>query len=259
MLDYQLLQIGFTDSEARVYLELLTIGPQPVSVVAKRIHFNRTTTYSVLKSLEKRGVVSSFNNNGLKCFSANDPNCLISFLDSKCRTLDFYREELLVAIPKFRSLNNLFDFKKPVVSYFDGIEGVKHVMYDALNAVGDFYAYMCIDKWLDVGLKDFLIEYKNFRIYNRKVSLKAIVADLPQVRSFFDDNYKNGQKEMTKIHYLDPANFSSMFENEMNIYDDKVAIIHLEKGSEYGVLIENSEIAAMHKTIFEMVWKGLNR
>jgi len=47
-----------------------------------------------------------------------------------------------------------------------------------------------------------------------------------------------------------------MFDNEMNIYNDKVALIHLDKGKEYGVIIESKEIADMHRMIFDMAWKG---
>ena len=259
MLDYSLSQIGFSDSEARVYIELLSIGPQPVSVIAKRTRFNRTSTYSILKALEKKGLISSFINNGVKYFSANDPNCLISYLDGKCRTLDYHRSELLSVIPKFRSLNNGIDFKRPVVSYFDGLEGVKHVMTDSLNASKYFYGYLCIDKWLDAGMEDFLADYKDFRVKQRKVQMRGIAADLPDVRRFFAENPETDRKGMTQILYLNPIEFSAMFKNEMNIYDDKVAIMHLEKGNEYGVLIESQEIASMHKVIFEMVWKGLKR
>lgn len=257
MLDTHLSQLGFTESEARIYIELLKVGPQPVSVVAKRIRINRTSTYSVLRSLEKKAVVSSYICDGMKIFSANDPNCLIAYLDSKSRVLDYYKTELLSIIPKFRSLGGFLNFRRPVVRYFDGIEGVKHVMYDSLNSSNYFYSYLSINKWLDAGLGDFLVDYENFRTFDKKVSMKAIVADVPSVKSFFADY--NDNSDMTELLFLDFEKFSSLFEDEMNIYDTKVSIIHLAKGEEYAVLIDSEEIATMQKTIFEMAWKGLNR
>lgn len=259
MLDIQLSQLGFTESEARIYIELLKIGSQPVSIVAKRVGFNRTSAYSVLKSLERKGVVSSYICGAMKIFSANDPNCLVAYLESKTRILDYYRTELLSIIPKFRSLSGLLSFRRPVVRYFEGIEGIKHVMYDALNASSYFYAYLSVDKWLDSNLNDFLLDYEKFRVFDKCVQLKAIVADIPSVRSFFTENYQFANVNLTELLYLDVKDFASLFEDEMNIYDDKVAIIHLDKGEEYAVVIESDEIAAMQKTIFEMVWKGFNR
>lgn len=260
MLEEKLAEIGFSKNECKIYLELLTIGSQPVSVVAKRVGFNRTTAYSILKSLEKKGLVSSYVNRGMKFFVANDPNCLIGFVDRKCKVYDYYRSELLNIIPKFRSLVGMYSFKKPIVSFYDGLEGVKHVMYDALTTQGDCCAYLCIHKWFQSGMRDFLLEYKNFRIATKKIPLKAIVPDIPEVRTFFEENYEKNNK-LTEVMYLSGQNndYENIFKNEMNIYDDKVAIIHLDRGQEYGVVIQSKEIAMMQKGIFQMAWNGLQK
>lgn len=257
MLEEKLSQIGFSRNECKIYLELLTIGSQPVSIVAKRIGFNRTTAYSILRSLEKKGLVSSYVNRGMKFFVANDPNCLIGYVDRKCKVYDYYRSELLSIIPKFRSLVGMYSFKKPIVSYYDGVEGVKHVMYDALSAKGDCSAYLCLHKWFKSGMRDFLLEYKDFRIATKKISLKAIVPDAIEVRAFFNENYDKDDR-LTDVRYF-AGDCEDIFENEMNIYDDKVAIIHLDRGQEYGVVIQSKEICLMQKGIFQMVWNGLGK
>ena len=253
MIEEKLVEIGLTSGEAKVYAELLSIGHQGVSVIAKRAKLNRTTTYSILKSLEKKGLVSSCKNGGVSFFTANDPNCLVGYVDSQCRVFSYYRDEILSLIPKFRELKGFYDFKKPVVGYHDGIEGVKYVMYDALSAKGEFCAYLCLHKWLKAGFKDFLINYKNFRISSRKILLRAIVPDTKEVHKFFDENYENSPSGMTDILYVDSSDCFGLFDHQMNIYDDKVAIIHLDKGAEYGVLIQDQKIANMQKMIFDVV------
>lgn len=237
-------------------MELLTIGPQPVSVIAKRVSLNRTTGYSILRTLGQKGLVSHCQNNNVRFFVANDPNCLVGFLDSKCRTYDYCRNDILENIPKLRSMMASYAFKKPIVGYYDGIEGVKHLMYDSLKTKGDFCEYLCLDKWFKSGMKDFVLNYKDFRIATKKIPLRAIVPDTKLVRSFFEENYEKNSP-LTKVLYVKKSSSSKMFENCMRIYDDKVAIIHLDKGEEYGVVIQGKEIAAMHKAIFEMAWKGL--
>lgn len=224
-------------------------------MIAKRLGLNRTTTYSILKSLEKKGVVSSFRSNGMKYFSANDPNCLIGYVDRKCQTFDYYKTELLTLIPKFRDVRGEYSFAPPLVSYFEGIEGVKHVMYDSLNAKRDYCAFLSLHKFLSQGMKEFLLEYKNLRIINKKVKLRAIAPDTKEVRAFFDENYSTFP-EMTEILYVcDPA-LIKMFENQVSIYNDKVSIIHVDKGEEYGVIIEGKGIADMQRAIFELAWIG---
>ncbi|MFA6918112.1 MAG: helix-turn-helix domain-containing protein [Candidatus Gracilibacteria bacterium] len=255
MLNNSLCQIGFTKLESGVYLELSKIGSQAVSVIAKRLGLNRTTTYSILKSLGKKGVVSSFRSNGMKYFSANDPNCLIGYVDRKCQTFDYYKSELMTLIPKFRNMRGEYNFSPPLVSYFEGIEGVKHVMYDALNAKTNYCAFLSLHKFLDYGLKDFLIKYKDLRIIDKKVKLRAMVPDTEEVRAFFNENYSEFP-DMTEILYVNNPGLIKMFENQLSIYDSCVSMIHLENGEEYGVIIESKEIAAMQMAIFELAWAG---
>jgi sugar-specific transcriptional regulator TrmB len=255
MLDENLYQIGFTKKEAKAYLELSRIGSQAVSVIAKRIGLNRTTTYSILKSLVQKGVISSNRKEGLTYFSANDPNCLVGYMDRKCRTFDYYKTELSSLIPKFRDLRGEYSFSPPLVSYFEGIEGVKHVMYDALNAKAEFWSFLAIHKFLDYGMREFLIQYKDSRIINKKVKLRAIAPDTKEVRDFFNENYKTFP-EMTDILFISDAQMGKKFNNQINIYEDKIAILHLEKGEEYGVIIASKEIAAMQRAIFELAWTG---
>ncbi len=258
MFEESLCQIGFTDNESLVYLELLKLGPQPVSVVAKRTRLNRTTTYSILKTLEGKAVVSSYISGSLKYFMANDPNSLVGYLDRKCRTFDYYRNRLLSMVPKFRGLCDSVNFSKPAVTFFEGLEGVKTVMHDALTAVDEFRAYVCLDQWIESDLRDFLLEYKDFRIFDRRVGLRAIVPDTSLVKNFFESNYVKDCSFM-KILYIPPEGNETFFENEVNIYGDKVAIIHLEKGNEYGVVIEDSQIAAMHKRMFDIMWRNYDK
>ncbi|MFA5948380.1 MAG: helix-turn-helix domain-containing protein [Candidatus Gracilibacteria bacterium] len=254
MLGERLCQIGFTKKESNIYLELLKIGPQAVSVIAKRVGLNRSSTYSILKSLIKKGVLSYHKNNRVQYFSANDPNCLIGYVDRKCQTYDYYRNEILNIVPKFRDLKGNFTFKAPVISYFEGIEGVKHVMHDALTANEEFLSFIPLDKWLSFGLKDFLLEYKDFKMMNNKIKLKVIVPDNNDVKIFFNENYSDFP-ELTEILYLKDFFGSDIFENQVNVYNDKVAIIQLESGKEYAVIIQSKDIHLMHRMFFELCWK----
>ncbi|PIR54798.1 hypothetical protein COU74_03565 [Candidatus Peregrinibacteria bacterium CG10_big_fil_rev_8_21_14_0_10_36_19] len=258
MLSEKLKQIGFTENESNVYLELLRVGPQAVSVVAKMSGLNRTTTYSVLKSLMRKGIISFHCNGSVKYYAASDPNSLVAYLDSKCKTYEYYKGQVLNFIPKFRALKGDSVLRKPVVSYFDGLEGVKHVMYDALDAVCDFRACLAFPKWFESGLKDFLIEYKEIRITGKKLKLRAMTPDTQEVRAFFDENY-DASSPITDFLFVDAGMYESMFEVEVNIYDNKVSMINLDKGFEYGVIIESKEFAEMQKMMFDMAWIGLKK
>lgn len=244
MFGERLIQMGFNGSEAKVYMALLSIGPQPVSLIAKRIDVNRTTTYAILRSLGKKGMVSSCQNGSMTFFRANDPNCLIAYLDSKARTFEYYKGEVLQIIPKLRQMSNKQVFKQPVVSFFEGIDGVQQVIYDALKAKGDFYMYMCEQ----IGNMPIMI--------NESVTLKVIAPDTEKIRAFFETHQRNTGK-VSKVLYVQDENRFPISESHINIYGDKVTIVNLNPGNEYAILIESPDVANMQRSIFEASWRGL--
>lgn len=253
MFEDRLHEIGFTKRESRIYLELLKLGPQAVSVLAKKSEFNRTTAYSILKSLEKKGVVCSYVSRGVKFFVANDPNCLVGYVDQKCKMFDYYRGEILRLVPEYRSLAGKYSFKKPIVRYFEGIEGIKRVIADFFDTDMKLMAILSFDeKWRDSELWNFILGHmKNSITNNDKVKLRIITPDTKKVRAFLNSNIKN-YFELEEVLFVPPENFNKIFENQIGIYDDKVAIVRLEKGEEYGIIIENKDIADMHRDIFRM-------
>jgi len=251
MLQEYLCQIGFTGNESKVYMELLRIGSHPVTLLAKSLVMNRTSVWSILKSLEQKGVVSSYASRKIKYFVANDPNFLIGYLDRKCRVFDYYREKLMSVIPQFRGVSDNFVFHKPVVSFFDGLEGVKHVLYDFLKANCEKRGYISLDKYFltDNNFSDFFSD-----ALKRKTSksFRMILPNFDEIKKIF--NFKNKNVE---VLCLDKADFGKLFENEIVIYDNRVCIINLQKGAEYGIVIESPKVSDMHKMIFDMVWNSI--
>lgn len=257
MLNESLLQIGLNKIEVRIYLELLSIGPQPVSVLASRLKLNRTTLYAMLGNLEKKGIISFYKNGGsLKYFSANDPNCLVGYLDRKCRTYSYYKSQILSLIPKFRELCCDFDFRKPVVSYFEGIEGVKQLDYQILNAKKEYYCFFSMNKWLELGESDYIFDLEAALMKRKGLKSRILASDTKASRQFFADFYADD--EMCKVLFLDPVAHCQLFENEVCIYDNKVVVLHLERGSEYGLLIESREFFLMQQSMFEILWQSLD-
>lgn len=54
MLKHLLIEYGFTDKEADIYLTCLELGITPVSSIARLLKDNRVTVYSILKNLVKK-------------------------------------------------------------------------------------------------------------------------------------------------------------------------------------------------------------
>lgn len=62
-------KFGFSDKEISVFSALLELGTSVVSDLAKKADINRSTTYVILESLDKQGVIKVTENRGIKVFS----------------------------------------------------------------------------------------------------------------------------------------------------------------------------------------------
>ena len=71
-----LMDIGLSEKEAAVYLALLELGSDTVQHIAKKSAVNRATTYVILDSLKKKGVVSTVEKGTKTHFQAESPESL---------------------------------------------------------------------------------------------------------------------------------------------------------------------------------------
>ena len=236
-LKYVLQEIGLAKKEAAVYLANLKIGESPVSVIAKKAGFNRVSTYDVLRRLNILGLVSYCTKADTKHFSAINPEVLISDYKEKVRNLE-------KALPELRGLINK-NSKKPKLRYFDGIQGIKMVYEDTLTTsteILNFSNSEVIRKYWPTYDE----EYVKIRA-EKKIFLRGI--------SPLDKHGLKVQKE-DKENYREIRLVSSRefhFTNEINIYDDKVAITSFQD-QPFGIIMESKEIAHTQRDIFKMAW-----
>src|SRR3989344_5674300 len=74
-------EFKFSEKEAEVYLVLLEIGSSVVSDIAKKAGINRSTTYVILDSLAKRGLVNTVERRGGKTYTSVPAERLIKDLE----------------------------------------------------------------------------------------------------------------------------------------------------------------------------------
>ena len=252
MLKETLCQIGLTNNEAKIYLTLVELGPQPANIIAKKSDLIRSTVYPILKGLQKKSLIGSFLKNGVIYFAVKDVHDLLCYVDRKKRFLDHQRDFVMDIIPKIE-LIKCRGSVQPKVQCFEGIEGVETVMNDSLNSAGPIMCIASIDKWLDSNLKEFVKDYIHTRIFIKKIPLKELIKDTKETRCFLETAYDGGEMYAEVMFVKDN---DALFDNNVNIYDDKVAVVSLEKGLEFGVLIESAEFAKTQKSIFDLAWKG---
>lgn len=254
MLTKLLQQIGLSEKDAEVYLACLELGTQPASVIAKKAKLKRPTTYMILDALQHKGLVSEYTGSNVKYFTAVSPEYLLSYIDKQRCELSSHQRELEQYLPQLQSLSNPYSIN-PKVKFFEGIEGVENVMNDSLTAKGELRAYSTIDAWFSrPELKQYILWYGRQRVEIKKIPLYCICPDTKTSRDYLEENYvdKPNEHHLSNFRWL-PKQIQS-FSNEINIYDNKMAIACLGKNELLGILIESQSIADSQKSIFDAAW-----
>jgi sugar-specific transcriptional regulator TrmB len=229
--------IGLTEKEAKVYLAAHKIGTAPASQIAKMAKINRVTTYDILEKLKEKSLVSSFTKKKIKYFSSINPEILVEEFENRTNTL---RKSL----PKFKSLSG--EINHPRIRYFEGLEGIKTIYSDTLTSKTDILNFAnsaeVRNAWPTYD-KDYI---------EKRIKKKIFLRGIAPEDSLGKKIKEKDQKSEREIRLIPAKSFN--FTNEINIYDDKVAIISF-KDELIGMIIESSEIANSQRAIFEMCWK----
>ncbi|MEK9131020.1 MAG: helix-turn-helix domain-containing protein, partial [Patescibacteria group bacterium] len=123
-LSRELMHLGLSEKEAAVYLAALQLGPVPVQDIAKLSKVNRATTYVMIESLKKRGLIGSTQKDKKHIFIAEAPDRLMSLIRLQKKELEEQETEMTKLLPKLNAVFNRSG-EKPDVRYFEGLEGLE--------------------------------------------------------------------------------------------------------------------------------------
>lgn len=229
--------IGFDDKEAIVYLACLELNSAPNTQIAKKTHLNRITNYEILKRLESKGVITSFKKRHAKNFIAIDPRILIKQA----------KEKILLAeksLPELLSISNKL-VKKPKIYFFEGIDGIKTIYEDSLNARTGILTFTNPnDLYYFLGRK-YMENYVKERA-RRNIKVKGLAPD---------DEAGKEAKDIGNIVLRDTKLFPKekyQIQNEIMIYDDKIAVFSGK--DKIGLIIENEALSSTFRNIWQMNW-----
>ncbi len=245
----KLKKIGFSEKEAMVYTHLIRLGSQPVSLISDRAQINRTTTYDIIESLTKKGLVSSVKKDGITHYKALDPKELLNYLEREkvehVKKLEKQQKEIEELMPALVSLENP-ESTKPKVYFFEGEKGMRQAYEDTLSSSETILAYANIEE-MHSGLPNFFPEYYKRRAIEKNIHIKCIAPDnKPAV-----ERHKYDKKEKREMVLIPKNKYE--FSPEINIYDDKVLIASWRE--KMAIIIQSKEIAEFHKMMYDLCWK----
>ncbi len=246
MLLSNLLDLGFKEEEAKVYLSLLELGSSYVSLIAKKAGVQRVACYHTLEKLIHRGLITSYTHNKIKYFTVEHPQILVNQLENKFK----HAKKLL---PELLSITNALAYK-PKIHYFEGLEGVKNIFEDTLTSQGELLGYTNLEAIPKVIPEAFIKEYVKRKMENNiRSRMLSPISDksLAYTKDFYPKNFNS---KLIEILFINPEQFQ--FEYEINIYDDKVSLVSLNPNELIGLIIESPVYAKTQKAIFNLAWLG---
>ncbi|MCK9186537.1 hypothetical protein M0P48_03810 [Candidatus Gracilibacteria bacterium] len=218
----KLIEFGLSEKEAKVYMALLELGEASVTDIARKARVTRTNTYHLLGALSSYDLVVGEQGDSKSMFRAQKPEKLLAFVRAKMNEAANRYKEAETLMPEFKSIYRDPD-QKTKIRYFDGIEGIMSIYDDALSAKSKIFSYPTTED-RDAILPGF------FNEYNEKKAKKGV--------------------ETEALKNL-PERFSTS--SEINIYDNKIAVVSLKEKT--GFIVEGKEVTDAFKKMFILAYE----
>jgi len=238
-------KLELKDKKADVYLACLGSRGLTAYAIAKNIGLKRPTVYDILSSLIKEGLVHVSFKKGSRCYYPAEPEVLLKKLKRR-------EAELNEIMPFLSSLYNTQNSKKPIIKYFEGIEGIKEMYDDSLSSLkkGEEILLYCGQDVLKY-LPKYVSQYIDKRV-KMGIRVRGIYKNSKELLAYMKDN----KKQLRDVRVANENLFS--LNNEINIYKNKLAITSYDKDF-FGILIESEDIYKAQKAIFELAWLGADK
>jgi sugar-specific transcriptional regulator TrmB len=238
----QLEEFGLNTKEANVYVALLQHGAAPASVVANRVELNRSTTYVQLKSLLAYGLISTFKDGKKTFFSAESPLNLERLLEQRISTLEQKKSQIELFLPGLLDSFSQHSIK-PIIRNFQGKDGLAAMRNEVFTSAD---AKIRIITNYDDLLKTF--SKKELQYYSAQRKQQSTASYVLYTMAGGDDftpfEYQRLQRVTTK---------SKPFGCDVYIYGNTVSFAAM-KHEVVGVSIDQADIAATMKTLFDTYW-----
>ncbi len=239
-LELELKKLGLSDKEAKVYLALLEIGEGPVQEIAHKAGVNRATTYVILDSLMKQGMVSTVEKGKKTHYAAENPEALSRLFRLREEEIKAKEKEFASALPELQAIFNRAG-SKPKVRFFEGREGIEAVRRDVVKSRPD--------ELITFGAPDEVFAFLPSAASDAQRQLIAKV----KVRTLYTS--RQGNKPIGGEYRELPADRYSL-SGEITVYGEKIAMVsYKEKPS--GVIIESADLASSLRQIFSALWDRL--
>lgn len=252
----QLLRLGLTPSQAKVYLLLLAHSQLRVQEIVNLAQIPRSSVYESLKGLFEMGLAHEVVEENFKIIRPDPLSGLkhrlqesVELVEKKVRVIDEV-EKALVPVAEVSGLVST------QVHYYKGIAGARQLFWNTLKASTTVCVYSAYGRSKFVGKKfymDFVAESKI-----RNIKEKVLVNPTPR---FFELLKRDLGTPLARTQEKDIRTLEERLvkiSGETFIYDSVYAQVYLDTEGISGFEIQSLEFTQTQRSIFETLY-GLGK
>lgn len=240
--------LGLAQKEAEIYDLLLEQGETTGGVIEK-LSRQKKNTYVLLKSLQRKQLVSVLIKEGKRYYVPAPPDQLLLTLKEQRRAIVQSQSLLEQMLPELqRSYNERVG--RPVIRYFSGLTGLRTV-FDEVYATGKSEILSCIgNEAPDPRFHEEIItKYKPLRVKNN-IFARTLSPDSPRARELKVTEVADLKEKLL----IDPKKYP--MPAEFDTWGDSIAMMSFARGDFSAVLIQHPDLATTMQSLLRLAMDG---
>lgn len=243
-------KIGLGRNEAMVYEAIVKLVKATPSQIAAHSKITRVNAYQILPKLEELGLIERINNSKTLEYIVTSPDKLMELFKNKENELTNSISELKKIILKLEPRIKL-THSKPIIKYWQGIEGVKETYHSFLDGAKDKILYGFLHRTSDPEFLKWLeTEITPLRV-KKNIFLNLILTDTESSRPLIT----NRKAEKREIKIMDTSRFPEgtyiLFGKEKLMIVTKLP----NDADNIGIIIEHPYLLGSMKALFDLLWE----
>ena len=235
--------LGFSETESRLYLEVLEMGPSSVQEIAKVVGLSRVSVYAVIETLTRSGLMTSVEKGKKRLYAAEPPERIVSLAEKKASDLGAAVKGIKNSIQELKLAQA---GEKPIVKMYEGSEVFVAMQEDLLaNRPEQICEFGNID------------EIDRLYPYERLAPLHKQLAKLKLKRRLIyqtKEGLRRPDEPNKQIKYLKGE--TKYFPGDFFIYKDTVWLVSFS-GKQITVMIKSRAIKETLQAAFDILWESL--
>lgn len=235
-------------TESTVFLHLIENGEQTAVQISNKTKIPKTTVYHILEDLIDRKFVEPLLGSRGKKYKAQEGN-FESVAKKKLKSakdLTHMASLLQKNLPTLSSSS----LQKTSFRVYEGINGLKQLMWNVLSAKDMIYYYSSADRrklFGDVWFERFCREFVKRNLWERGFDSMVNAGYAPELDNYY---FKTGYHKRTEYKIIKGLDMTS----EIFIYNNVYNMYSWEKNELIGIEIENKFLVESQRKIFEKLW-----